>query len=208
MNEFQTRLKKCPLIAILRGISPEDSIDCTRVLIEEGFGIIEIPLNSPRAYESIKLVCDYFGRTAIIGAGTVLAKNEVFILSDIGCRLIVSPNFNSKVTKLSLEKGMFVIPGVATPTEAFSALKLNIDGLKLFPAEIILPNILKAWRAVLPDNTLLFPVGGITPEKIRDYKVAGASGFGLGTALFTPEIKVEQLRKNARKFIKAIGVVH
>jgi len=198
-------LREVPLIAILRGLIPEHALDIGQVLIDTGFRVIEVPLNSPRPLESIAALARAFGNRALIGAGTVLRPGDVRRVEEAGGRLIVMPHGDPTVVAKAKHQGLFCIPGVATPTEAFAALAAGADGLKLFPAEAIPPNVVKAWRAVLTPEILLLPVGGITPERMGAYFSAGASGFGLGSALFTPDMPPAAVRQRAEAFVSALA---
>ena len=191
----------CPLIAILRGITPDKIEPAVAGLIDVGFRILEIPLNSPNAIESIRRAAEHYGDEAIIGAGTVLRADEVRDVKAVGGRLIVAPNFTPQVAAACREHDLGYGPGVATPSEAFMALEAGATFLKLFPAEMIPPPVVKAWRAVLPRQTGLFPVGGITPDAMKVYAEAGASGFGLGSALYTPHTTLEDLLRRGRDFV-------
>ena len=195
-------MAQLPLIAILRGLTPAEAPDIGEALVSSGFAIIEVPLNSPEPLHSIAALTQQFPQ-ALIGAGTVLNAQQVKDVHTAGGRLIVAPNFNPAVVAQALALGMVVLPGVATPTEAFSALDAGAHGLKLFPAEMILPATVKALRAVLPNTTALMPVGGITPDNMAAYRAAGASGFGLGSALYAPGRSTDQVRAAAQKFVHA-----
>jgi 2-dehydro-3-deoxyphosphogalactonate aldolase len=165
--------------------------------------VIEVPLNSPEALDSIARLSTHFENRALIGAGTVLTVKDVEAVAAAGGRLIVSPNTNHAVIQATKRLGMLSAPGAATPTEGFIALSAGADLLKLFPAEQIPPPIVKAWRAVFPKEIALVAVGGITQENMRDYLLAGASGFGLGASLFKPGMSVDMVRANAQRFAAA-----
>ena len=192
-----------PLIAILRGVLPSEVEDVGLALFDAGFRVIELPLNSPDALESIARLSAHLGNRALIGAGTVLTVKDVEAVSAAGGRLIVSPNTNHAVIQATKRLGMLSAPGAATPTEGFAALAAGADLLKLFPAEQIPPPIVKAWRAVFPKEVALVAVGGITPDNMRDYLLAGATGFGLGSSLFKPGMSAETVRANAQRFAAA-----
>jgi len=204
MADFSSTLKQHPLIAILRGITTADVIDIATVLIEKKFKIIEIPLNSPNPIESIRLLANRFGDDALIGAGTVTDTASVRLIAEAGGKLVVMPNGNKDVVQAAKERGLTAIPGIATPTEAFAMIEAGADALKLFPAEGIPPTALKAMKAVLPDTLPILPVGGITPERMVEYQKAGASGFGLGSALYKPGMSVSEVEHNANQFNQAL----
>ncbi len=202
---WQQRFAALPLVAILRGLTPDNAIATAEVLIDAGFGIIEVPLNSPRPFESIEAISQQFPGV-LVGAGTVLSADDVRNTIAAGGKLIVAPNFAADVATATHVQDVAYVPGVATPSEAFNALALGADALKLFPAELITPAVLKAMRAVLPPDTTLLPVGGITPDNLGDYRAAGANGFGLGSALFSPDKTLEEIRAAANAFVKAVEV--
>ena len=204
MADFSSTLKQHPLIAILRGITTADVIDIATVLIEKKFTIIEIPLNSPNPIESIRLLANRFGDDALIGAGTVTDTASVRLIAEAGGKLVVMPNGNKDVVQAAKGRGLTAIPGIATPTEAFAMIEAGADALKLFPAEGIPPTALKAMKAVLPDTLPILPVGGITPERMVEYQKAGASGFGLGSALYKPGMSVSEVEHNANQFNQAL----
>jgi 2-dehydro-3-deoxyphosphogalactonate aldolase len=195
-------MAQLPLIAILRGLTPAEAPAMGEALVSSGFAIIEVPLNSPEPLHSIAGLTQLFPQT-LIGAGTVLNAQQVKDVHAAGGRLVVAPNFNPAVVAQALALNMVVLPGVATPTEAFAALDAGAHGLKLFPAEMISPATVKALRAVLPKAAALMPVGGITPDNMAAYRTAGASGFGLGSALYAPGKSAEQVRWAAQKFVNA-----
>ena len=195
-------LAQLPLIAILRGLTPAEAPAIGHALVSSGFAIIEVPLNSPEPLKSIAALTEQFPQT-LIGAGTVLNVQQIKDVHAAGGRLVVAPNFNPAVVAQALALNMVVLPGVATPTEAFAALDAGAHGLKLFPAEMISPATVKALRAVLPKDAALMPVGGITPDNMAAYRTAGASGFGLGSALYAPGRSAEQVRLAAQNFVNA-----
>ena len=195
-------LHQLPLIAILRGLTPAEAPATGQALVGRGFAIIEVPLNSPAPLQSIEALTALFPQT-LIGAGTVLNVQQVMDVHAAGGRLIVSPNFNPAVLAKALALDMVVLPGVATPSEAFAALEAGAHGLKLFPAEMISPSVVKALRAVLPPATALMPVGGITPHNMAAYRSAGATGFGLGSALYAPGRSAQDVRLKAVEFVQA-----
>jgi 2-dehydro-3-deoxyphosphogalactonate aldolase len=179
-------LAPLPLLAVLRGITAGEVPAIGAVLADGGIPILEVPLNSPQPLSSIRVLADTFGRRCLVGAGTVLDVADVARVADAGGRLIVMPHGDPRIVAEAKRRGLVCIPGVATPTEAFAALAAGADGLKMFPAEQLPPPVVKAWRAVLPKSTLLFPVGGIGPSSVAAYWAAGASGFGTGTGLYRP----------------------
>ncbi len=204
-NAIQTlaqALAQLPLIAILRGLTPAEAPAIGEALVSSGFAIIEVPLNSPEPLKSIAALTQQFPQT-LIGAGTVLNAQQVQDVHAAGGRLVVAPNFNPAVVAQALALNMVVLPGVATPTEAFAALDAGAHGLKLFPAEMISPATVKALRAVLPKAAALMPVGGITPDNMAAYRKAGASGFGLGSALYAPGRSAELVGEKAVAFVRA-----
>jgi 2-dehydro-3-deoxyphosphogalactonate aldolase len=195
-------MAQLPLIAILRGLTPGEAPAVGEALVSSGFAIIEVPLNSPEPLRSINALATLFPQT-LIGAGTVLNAGQVKDVHAAGGRLIVSPNFNPAVVAQALALDMVVLPGVATPTEAFAALDAGAHGLKLFPAEMISPATVKALRAVLPKGVALMPVGGITPDNMATYLAAGATGFGLGSALYAPGRTAQDVQSTAKHFVKS-----
>lgn len=203
MIDLRGALGELPLIAILRGLAPDNAVAVGQGLIDAGFRIVEVPLNSPRPFDSIAALADAFGANALIGAGTVLRQEDVGRVHDVGGRLIVMPHSDARIIDEAKAFGLLCLPGVATPTEGFAALAAGADGLKLFPAEAIPPPVVKAWRAVFPGDTLLLPVGGITPERMAEYRSAGASGFGLGSALFHPGLTISEVKARAITFVAA-----
>ncbi len=204
--ELRTHLAPMPLVAILRGVVPEQVRDVAAVLVDSGFLAIEVPLNSPRPFDSIAALATAFGDRILIGAGTVISPADVACVADAGGRLIVMPHGDANVIVAAKRLGLFCLPGAATPTEGFAALAAGADALKLFPAEALPPPVIRAWRAVLPKDTGLYCVGGITPENLAAYAGAGANGFGLGSALFKPELSLTTLGENARRFVAAYEI--
>jgi 2-dehydro-3-deoxyphosphogalactonate aldolase len=190
-------LQALPLVAILRGITPDDAVLVGQALVEAGLRIVEVPLNSPQPLQSIERLA------RALGAGTVLRPAQVAEVAAVGGRLIVMPHADAEVIRTAKAAGLCCVPGVATPTEAFAALAAGADALKLFPAELLTPPVLKALRAVLPRDVKLLPVGGITPQNLGAYVAAGANGFGLGSALYRPGLQPAEVRANAQAFVRA-----
>ncbi len=192
-----------PLIAILRGIRSDECAAIGTALYDAGFRIIEVPLNSPDPLEGIRALRALLPIDALVGAGTVLSPEEVETAAGAGAEIIISPNSDDRVIARTKALGRLSLPGVATPSEAFAALAAGADGLKLFPAELITPAVVGAWRAVLPRRTALFPVGGITPQNMAGYRAAGADGFGLGSALYRAGDDADTVTRKARAFCVA-----
>jgi len=203
--DLRQALDALPLVAILRGLEPDNALAVGQVLVDVGFRVIEVPLNSPRPFDSIRILASAFGARALVGAGTVLRKEDVTRVRDAGGRLIVMPHGDTAIIREAKIQDLACVPGVATPTEGFAALGAGADGLKMFPAEAMPPAVVKAWRAVFPPETLLLPVGGITPERMAAYLAAGASAFGLGSALFVPSATPAVVRERAQAFLAALG---
>jgi 2-dehydro-3-deoxyphosphogalactonate aldolase len=201
--DLRACLGDLPLVAILRGLVPDAAADIGAALVAAGFRIIEVPLNSPQPFASIERLARALSGTTVIGAGTVLEPEDVERVRDAGGRLVVMPHSDRAVIARARERGLACTPGVATPTEAFAALAAGADALKMFPAEAMPPPVVKAWRAVLPPDTLLLPVGGIRPDNMRAFVAAGANGFGLGSALFSPQLSAAEVAANARAFVDA-----
>ena len=201
-EKFGRALRKLPLVAILRGITPAEAVPVGTVLVTAGWSLIEVPLNSPQPLDSIAALARAFP-DALIGAGTVLTAQQVREVQAAGGQLIVSPNFNAAVVQEAARLGMVCLPGVITASEAFAALEAGATGLKLFPAEMITPAVVKALRAVLPSDTVLLPVGGIAPGTMRSWLDAGANGFGIGSALFIPGKDAVSVAASAMNFIAA-----
>jgi 2-dehydro-3-deoxyphosphogalactonate aldolase len=202
--DLETALKSCPLAAILRGLRPAEAVEIGRALIDAGFSIIEVPLNSPDPLASIAALAETFGDRALIGAGTVTEPRAVADVAAAGGRLIVMPHGDASVIAEAKASGLACMPGVATPTEAFAALRAGADALKLFPAEAMPPPVVRAMLAVLPKGTRVFPVGGVTPGTMAAYLEAGAAGFGLGSALYRPGDPAARVGERAREFRAAL----
>ncbi|WP_270731423.1 2-dehydro-3-deoxy-6-phosphogalactonate aldolase [Shimia sp. Alg240-R146] len=204
MIELATAISQNPLIAILRGLAAADAASVSDTLVDAGFRIIEVPLNSPDPLESIAAIAKRHGSQAIVGAGTVLTVDQVDAVADAGGLIIVSPNMNPNVGQAAIARGLYWCPGIVTPSEAFAALEIGASVLKVFPAEMVPPAAIAAMRAVLPKDAIIAAVGGITPETMPPYLAAGVNGFGLGSALFKPDYEIEDIDRRARAFVEAI----
>jgi 2-dehydro-3-deoxyphosphogalactonate aldolase len=202
LEKFSAATRELPLVAILRGLTPAEAADVGDAIVEPGFRLLEVPLNSPQPFASISLMRTRFPQ-ALVGAGTVLDVQQVRDVHAAGGELIVSPNFNAEVIAEAVRLGMVCLPGVMTPTEAFGALAAGATGLKLFPAELASPAVVKALLAVLPRGTPVMPVGGITPANMAEWRAAGATGFGIGSALYKPGKQAPAVRADAARFIAA-----
>jgi len=196
-------LAKNGLIAILRGLRPEEAASIGGVLYQAGFRVIEVPLNSPLPYDSIRILRATLPADCLIGAGTVLTPEQVGLVKEAGGQVIVMPHSDPKVLRAAKAAGLYLSPGVATPTEAFAALAEGADVLKLFPAEQMGPAVVKAFLAVLPAGTALIPVGGITPDNMQVFIDAGVSGFGLGSGLFKPGMSAAEVAERAEAYVSA-----
>ena len=200
--KLEAAMRRLPLVAILRGLTPADASSIGPVLDAAGFSLIEVPLNSPQPLASIATLVAQLPN-ALVGAGTVLTPTQVREVHTAGGQLIVSPNADADVIRAAVQLGMVCLPGVMTPTEAFAALAAGASGIKLFPAELVPPAGVKAMRAVLSADTLVLPVGGITPEAMAPYRAAGANGFGLGSALYKPGDDAATVAAAARRYVAA-----
>jgi len=202
LDKFNAAMQALPLVAILRGLSPAEAADVGDAIVEPGFRLLEVPLNSPQPLESIALMRQRFPN-ALVGAGTVLDAKQVREVHAAGGELIVSPNFNAEVIREAARLGLVCLPGVMTPTEAFGALAAGATGLKLFPAELASPAVVKALLAVLPAGTPVMPVGGIAPDNMGTWRAAGAAGFGIGSSLYKPGKSAAAVREDAQRFVAA-----
>ena len=202
IQKFTRALAELPLVAILRGLTPAESSMIGRTLVDAGFVLLEVPLNSPRPLDSMAQLAQHHAQQ-LVGAGTVLTPAQVRDVHAAGGALVVSPNFDVAVVREAVRLGMVCLPGVATPTEAFAALAAGAHGLKLFPAEMASPAVLKALLAVLPAGTPVFPVGGITLGNMAPWQAAGAKGFGIGSALYSPGKSAAAVREHALNFVAA-----
>jgi 2-dehydro-3-deoxyphosphogalactonate aldolase len=204
VEDFRRYFAECPLVAIIRGVTPADAHDTAAALFEAGIRIIEVPLNSPDPFESIRIISEAFGDRALVGAGTVLAPAGVSRVKEAGGRLIVSPNTNTDVIKAAVAAGLVSSPGYFTPSEAFAAIQAGAHSIKLFPAEAASPAVVKAHKAVLPRDIPLIVVGGVTPQSIPQWLAAGADGFGLGGGLYKPGQDAQTTLTKARHFVEAV----
>jgi 2-dehydro-3-deoxyphosphogalactonate aldolase len=203
-NLFREHLDQCPLVAILRGVKPDEAVVIGEALAEAGIRIIEVPMNSPEPLRSIEALAKRFGDALLVGAGTVLTVEQVGEVSRAGGRIIVSPSTDYDVIAATAAEGLVSAPGYFTPSEAFLALKAGATALKLFPAEAATPALLRAQRAVLPKHVPVLIVGGVTPAAVGQWFDAGADGFGLGSALYKPGQSPEQVGQQARDFVAAV----
>jgi 2-dehydro-3-deoxyphosphogalactonate aldolase len=192
-----------PLIAILRGLKPADAAQVGRMLYAEGFRFLEVPLNREGAIAAISELARSVARDAYVGAGTVTTPQQVKAVAEVGGKLIISANTDVQVISVTRELGLWSLPGAATPSEAFTAVQAGAHAIKAFPAEMVSPAVLRAWRSVLSPDLAIYPVGGIEGPDMAAYVKAGASGFGLGSALFTPKLSVSEIRVRAANLISA-----
>jgi 2-dehydro-3-deoxyphosphogalactonate aldolase len=201
---FDRYFDQCPLIAIIRGVTPGEAVEIAHALFEGGIRIVEVPLNSPDPLASISAIANSLGDSALVGAGTVLTPDDVRRVSDSGGRIVVSPNMNPAVIRAAVEAGMVSSPGIFTPSEAFAALDAGAHTLKLFPAEAASPKVMKSMRAVLPKAVPFLVVGGVTPESVPGWMDAGADGFGLGGGLYKPGQSPQETLGKARAYVEAV----
>ncbi|RJF90635.1 2-dehydro-3-deoxy-6-phosphogalactonate aldolase [Sphingomonas cavernae] len=204
LADFRRAFEACSLVAILRGVRPDEIDAIGDVLVDSGFTLIEVPLNSPDPLRSIETLAKRIGDRALVGAGTVLAPGQVDSVRNAGGGLIVSPNTNVEVIAKTVQDGLVSLPGFQTASEAFAAIDAGAHALKLFPAEAASPRVLKALRAVVPAAMPVLAVGGITPETMHTWTAAGATGFGLGSALYSAGIDAATVRANALAFLTAL----
>lgn len=200
-------LSPLPLVAVLRGISPPEVPGVADALAGAGFRVLEVTLNSPQPFDSIRALSARCGASCLVGAGTVIDPADVARVRDAGGRLIVMPHADPAVIREAKRLGLVCVPGVATPTEAFAALAAGADALKMFPAEALPPAALKAWRAVLPKSTLVFAVGGMRPDNLAPYWEAGADGFGTGSNLYKPGASVDVVRDAAAAYARGFAAL-
>jgi 2-dehydro-3-deoxyphosphogalactonate aldolase len=203
LTEFDAAFERLPLIAILRGVQPTEVEAIGDALVDAGFTLIEVPLNSPDPFDSIARLAKRLAGRAVIGAGTVLAEAQVAAVRAAGGTMIISPNANPGVIAASAAAGLVSLPGIATPSESFAAIEAGANALKLFPAEGASPTVLKAMRAVLPPTMRVLPVGGISPDNMTAWHKAGAAGFGIGSALYSPGLAPDDVAARASAFRRA-----
>lgn len=203
--ELKHWLARCPLVAILRGVKPDEVEDIAAALEASGIAIVEVPLNSPDPLESIARLARSFGDRMLIGAGTVMSPSAALQVAQAGGRLIVTPHAAVDVVRAAKGLGMIACPGMATPTEAFACLDAGADALKLFPAEAATPAVLRAMQAVLPAGTMVLPVGGIGPGNMAAWRAAGAAGFGIGSSIYQPGDTAETVAAKARALLSALA---
>ncbi len=196
-----------PLIPILRGIQTHEAVAIAQVLVDQGYDCIEVPLNSPTPFATLERLRQTFP-TIVLGAGTVLSIAQVEQMAGLGVDLILAPNCNLRVIERARKLGMQAMPGVATPSECFAAIDAGCDLLKAFPGEMISPKVIKAWKAVMPKNIRLFPVGGISAQNMASYVEAGADGFGFGSALYAPGDSAERVAAKAASLLQAWDAAH
>ena len=204
VDDFRRYFAECPLVAIIRGVTPVDAEATAAAILDAGIRIIEVPLNSPQPFESIKIIADAFGDRALVGAGTVLGTDDVRRVQHVGGRLIVAPNMSRDVIRATVDAGMVSSPGVFTPTEAFEAIEAGAHALKLFPAEAASPAVVKAQKAVLPRAISLIVVGGVSVDNVSGWLDAGADGFGLGSGLYKPGQDAAVTLAKANAFVAAV----
>jgi len=205
MTTLADWLARCPLIAILRGLRPEEAVPIGEALVQAGIAILEVPLNSPDPVESIRRLAARFGASALVGAGTVMTEAQVAEVAAAGGRLLVTPHADPALVRAAKARGMLAAPGFFTPAEAFALLAAGADALKLFPAEAASPAVLKALLAVLPKGTPVLPVGGMAAETLAPWRQAGAAGFGIGSALYRPGDGPEPVGARARELRRTLG---
>ncbi|HEY2837249.1 MAG TPA: 2-dehydro-3-deoxy-6-phosphogalactonate aldolase [Rhizomicrobium sp.] len=206
-GDWERVLSERPLIAILRGLRPEEAADIGEALVAAGILCAEVPLNSPDAPASIAILRERHGRRLMVGAGTVLSVEEVAVVAANGAQLVVSPNTNAAVIAAARKAGLVSLPGFATPSEAFAALDAGADALKAFPTDLVSPAALRALKDVLPTGTPVIPVGGVTRENMADYRKAGAAGFGIGSAIYRRGSDAQSVLKNATAFVEVFHAI-
>ncbi len=205
LKKFTDWLARSPLVAILRGVKPDEAEAIAEALETSGIVIVEVPLNSPDPLESIARLARRFGERLLIGAGTVMTPDQVAQIAAAGGKLIVTPHADVAVTRAAKQHDMLAVPGFFTPTEAFALLAAGADALKLFPAEATRPEVLRAMRAVLPAGTAVLPVGGIDASNMAAWHAAGAAGFGIGSAIYKPGDTAAVVADKAKRLTAAMA---
>ena len=206
-NKFMDKLeflKSTPIVAIIRGVKPEEAIDVAQTMYDAGIRIVEVPLNSPDPFSSIKNIVDALGDKMLVGAGTVITTDQVRKLKDVGGEIVVSPNMNPEVISLSKELDMLSYPGVMTASECFTALEAGADGLKLFPADVVGMSFIKAVKVVLPRKVPILAVGGVNEGNIQEWLANGADGFGLGSSIYKPGMSLEEIKQACQKILSSL----
>jgi 2-dehydro-3-deoxyphosphogalactonate aldolase len=203
MMNLEHALETCGIVAILRGVTPDEVVAVSQTLYDAGIRVVEVPLNSPEPFTSIEKLSKAFADKMVAGAGTVLSVQDVNLLKAHGGQISVSPDCNEATISRAVELGMVPLPGVFTPTEAFAAIRAGAKHLKLFPAEVASPATIKAWKAVLPKHVKIYAVGGVTPDNMGDWLAAGASGFGIGSSIFKPGISMAKISESAHSLVSA-----
>ena len=201
--KLEDALEACGIVAILRGVTPGEVVAVSQALYDAGIRVVEVPLNSPEPFQSIEKIAKEFSGRIVVGAGTVLSVQDVNVLKAHGGQISVSPDCNEAVISRAVEIGLDPLPGVFTPTEAFAAIRAGAKHLKLFPAEVASPAVIKAWKAVLPKHVKVYAVGGVTPENMGDWLAAGASGFGIGSSLYKPGSNLAKVSESAHSLVSA-----
>ncbi len=200
---LENALDACGIVAILRGVTPDEVVAVSQTLYDAGVRVVEVPLNSPEPFISIEKLSKAFADKMVVGAGTVLTVQDVNLLKTHGGQISVSPDCNEATISRAVELGIVPLPGVFTPTEAFAAIRAGAKHLKLFPAEVASPATIKAWKAVLPKHVKIYAVGGVTPENMGDWLAAGASGFGIGSSIFKPGMSMAKISESAHSLVSA-----
>ena len=203
MMTLEDALGACGIVAILRGVTPDEVVAVSQTLYDAGIRVVEVPLNSPEPFASIEKLAKAFAGKMVVGAGTVLTVQDVNVLKAHGGQISVSPDCNEATISRAVELGLVPLPGVFTPTEAFAAIRAGAKHLKLFPAEVASPATIKAWKAVLPKHVKIYAVGGVTPENMGDWLAAGASGFGIGSSIYKQGLSMAKISESAHSLVSA-----
>ena len=203
MMNLEDALDACGIVAILRGVTPDEVVAVSQTLYDAGIRVVEVPLNSPEPFASIEKLSKAFAGKMVVGAGTVLTVQDVNVLKAHGGQISVSPDCNEATISRAVELGLVPLPGVFTPTEAFAAIRAGAKYLKLFPAEVASPATIKAWKAVLPKHVKIYAVGGVTPENMGEWLAAGASGFGIGSSIYKQGLRMAKISESAHSLVSA-----